>query len=191
MSSIENYSLQVPQVGGYVDVLPRYEDTVRSTGRIGSVFDEGLIDDLENFTVKTESGEKLRVVVLRPESRMDAEAQRCYILLSWIRSNPLQPGFDPEAGPERRGGLLRFLAAVWAGIRERPLFILGLIVIAIGFVLIIAGQTKLGQAFIDLGMKVILTLGALMNSLFSTIPAALGNLADWVRPVYFMTMLGA
>ena len=182
-----NYSLKVPQEGGRIDILPRFEDDIRSTGRILAVFDEGLINDLENFTVRTETGAKLLVVVLRPESPMDAEAQRCFTLLDWHRSESqsLEDLEEPELN--RRGVLKRVASGIWGQVKQRPMVVLGLIVITTGVILMLIGHPKLGQLFIDLGTKVILTIGAAMNFISASIPAILNDASDWIEPIYFLT----
>ena len=188
MFNTVNYTLQVPQEGGRIDFLPRFEDEVRSTGRIAAVVDEGLVDDLENFTVKIETGQALRIVVLRPESRMDDEAIRCFTLLDWHRAGSGSFENETEPAPSvRRGILQRVAAGIWDQVQDRPLIVLGLVVIATGIVLVLLGHTKLGEAFIDLGMKVFLTLGALVHSVIASAPAILNDVSDWVEPIYFMT----
>jgi hypothetical protein len=181
-----NYTLKAPQIGGRIDILPRYEDEIRSTGGIVSVVDEGLLDGLENYLVKTESGETLRVVVLWPESLMDDEEQRCFILLDWHRTGPEAEGEDGEPGQARVGFLRRVAFGLWDQVRDRPLIVLALLVIATGVVLLLLGHTKLGEAFIDLGVKVFLTLGALMRSVLASAPTILHTVSDWIRPAYFL-----
>lgn len=83
------YTFKTPEPGRAIAVLPRYGDRVRSTGRIETASPQGSAGGLEIYTVVTGPGEKLRVAVLEPDSRMDAEAERCYLLLSWHRPAPL------------------------------------------------------------------------------------------------------
>lgn len=186
MNSNPNYSLKAPQIGGRIDILPRYEDEIRSTGLITDVADEGLLDGLENYLVTTGTGETLRVVVLRPESLMDDEEQRCFMLLDWHRTGPLAEGDDVELGQARVGFLRRFAFGIWDQVKDRPLIVLALLVIGTGVVLLLLGHTKLGEAFIDLGLKVFLTLGALMRSVLASAPTILHTASDWIRPVYFL-----
>ena len=185
MSGDVNYTLKVPQIGGRIDVLPRYQDEIRSTGQIAAVVDKGLVDDLETFTVTTEAGERMTVVVLEPDSSMDNEAERCYLLLSWHRSTPR--GEEGDSEPVRIGILKRVAAGFIAQIQDRPLVVLGLIVIGVGVIFLLIGNTRLGEAFIDLGVKVFLTLGALFHSVVAATPAILNDVSDWIQPVRFLS----
>ncbi|HUF38875.1 MAG TPA: hypothetical protein VMN57_10150 [Anaerolineales bacterium] len=193
MFNIEHYTLETPREGGEIAVLPRYGDEVWPSGLILSVRAEGFVDGLETYQVKTREGETLRVVVLKPQAQMDEEADRCFWLLrrhrSDLQAGTTRPDAEPELEPEpeRRSPMALFLAALMDQVRRRPLFAVGLIVIVAGIVLILLGYDKLGQMFIDLGTKVILTIGSLMSLFSTSIPVILNNAADWVQPVYFMT----
>ncbi len=186
MSTSVNYSIKAPQVGGRIDILPRYEDEIRSTGGIISVVDKGLVDDLENYQVKTGSGETLLVVVLRPESPMDDEERRCFMLLDRHRSAPLQAEDDEDPESDRAGALHRLAGGFWELVKQRWMVFLALTVILIGIILFLFGYNKLGEAFMDLGMKIFFFVGAAMNLILHAVPAILHTVSDWVRPVYFL-----
>jgi hypothetical protein len=187
LNSNPNYTLKVPQPGGRIDILPRYEDEIRSTGEIASVVDEGLVDDLENYLVKTKRGESLRVIVLRPESPMDDEEQRCFMLLNWHRSvPPAGDGFE-EPEVDRRVALKKMASGIWDLIKQRWMVFLALIVILIGILLFLFGYSKLGEAFMDLGMKIFFFIGAAMNRISLALPAILHTVSDWIHPIHFLT----
>ena len=183
-----NYSLKTPEVGGRIDFLPRYEDEFRSTGRIVSVNNDGLVDETETYTVKTETGEALRIIVLRPEARMDAEEQRCFTLLDWHRSGR-QPAEGEASEPEmgRGEGLHRIVGGFWDLIKQRWMTFLALIIILVGIILFLFGYSKLGEAFLDLGMKIFFFIGAAMNLISHALPAILHSVSDWIHPIHFLT----